>query len=377
MDSFQLTDLSTLVTGLLKVGAVFISMRLVAHFLYLILVPLLKFWVPSTANEELKHNINKTIKTLLIYGGYLAALIISLELLKVPLVEREAYKLYGLRILKAIVIFIVARVILNLALTMLNHIFAENQEGGILTKHRRAGTLRALLGSILKYGIYFIASIMVLETFNVKTGSLLAGAGIAGLAVGFGAQNLVRDIITGFFIIFEDQFTVGEYITTAGVTGVVEELGLRTTKIREWTGQLHIIPNGEIVKVTNFNRGQMLAVVELGISYEADLDQAIEVLRKVSKEAAEKLPAIVEAPVVQGVIALRDFDVLIRVVARTVAGEQWATERELRKILKRALDDHGIEIPYPKRVIINQGEAASGVRVNSFNCHSERSEESD
>ncbi|MDS1030565.1 mechanosensitive ion channel family protein [Bacillota bacterium LX-D] len=306
----------------------------------------------TTADETLVSNLENTIKKFLIYSGYIVGGIIGLELLNIGFVEAEDLEQYSFKILRVILILVASRLILKLGWAVVDHLFLEQENGTVFSLHRRAGTLRALLRSILKYTIYFIAAMMILEVFNVKTGSILAGAGIVGLAVGFGAQSLVKDVITGFFIIFEDQFTVGEYITTAGVTGTVEELGLRTTKIREWTGQLHIIPNGEITKVTNFNRGQMLAVVNLGISYEVDLDYALEVLRQACQEAAEEIPSLIEVPVVQGVTELRDFDVVIRVTARTLAGEQWEAERVLRKKLKQALDAHGIEIPYPKRVII-------------------------
>jgi small conductance mechanosensitive channel len=346
-----------IIGDLLKIAAIFIVIRILVQLIYILFDHFFKITKENnnlSVDHNLLQNIRSLVKTVLVYGGYFLAAIFALEILQVQFLDAQELKNYGLKLLKAILIIIGARLILKLGWAVIDHLFLEQEEGNLLARHRRAGTLRALLRSGLMYVVYFIAGVMVLETFNVNTGSILAGAGIVGLAVGFGAQNLVRDIITGFFIIFEDQFTVGEYITTAGVTGVVEELGLRTTKIREWTGQLHIIPNGEITKVTNFNRGQMLAVVEVGVAYEANLDQALEVLRRASENAAKELAAIVETPVVQGVVALRDFDVVIRVIARTVAGEQWAVERELRKRLKEALDENGIEIPYPKRVVYSE-----------------------
>ncbi len=110
-----------------------------------------------------------------------------------------------------------------------------------------------LLQNVFSYAIYFVAGVMILETLSVDVRGLLAGAGIVGLAVGFGAQNLVKDIITGFFIIFEDQFSVGDYVRVGTFEGTVEEIGLRTTKIKSWTGEINILPNGSIVEVTNFS----------------------------------------------------------------------------------------------------------------------------
>ncbi len=155
-----------------------------------------------------------------------------------------------------------------------------------------------------------------------------------------------------FSLCLKINTNVGEYVVIADVFGKVQELGLRTTKIHEWTGQIHIIPNGEIGKVTNYSRGEMLALVTIGIAYEEDIDEAIAVLKEESALASKELPAIVKEPVVQGVTDLADSSVDIRVICETIPGEQWAIERELRKRFKKALDSKGIEIPYPRRVII-------------------------
>ncbi len=303
-------------------------------------------------DEKLAHTVRTLVRTFLVYGVYFLALLLALEMFRIPIIKPEDLKTAGSRVFKAILILIAARLVLRFGGVVVDHIFSRRDEESLFLEERRAQTLGVLLRSILMYVVYFVAGLMVLETFAVPTGSILASAGIAGLAVGFGAQNLVRDVITGFFIIFEDQFSVGEYVSVAGVTGVIEEMGLRTTKVREWTGQLHIIPNGEIGKVTNYNRGKMLALVNVGIAYEEDVDKAVEVLRKTSEQAYKDMAAIVDVPVVQGVVELADSAVVIRTIAQTVPGEQWAVERELRKLFKQALDANGIEIPYPRRVII-------------------------
>ncbi|GAW93706.1 mechanosensitive ion channel family protein [Calderihabitans maritimus] len=304
--------------------------------------------------KKLASTLEVLIKSLVTYGIYFLAAIAILEIIEIRIINTEDIKQFGGAILKAVGILIVSRVVLRFGGVVIDHIFQRPQNKEFFLEERRAQTLAKLLKSVLSYLIYFVAGVMVMETFGVRTSSVLATAGIAGLAVGFGAQNLVRDIITGFFIIFEDQFAVGEYVSTAGVTGVVEEMGLRTTKIREWTGQLHIIPNGEITRVTNYNRGKMLALITVSIAYEEDIDQAIEVLRQACEKAYQEVPGIAEVPIVQGVIELGASEVVIRVIAATVPGEQWSVERELRKRLKQALDQAGIEIPYPRRVIIQQ-----------------------
>jgi len=303
-------------------------------------------------DEKLAQTVEVVVRTLFVYSIYFLVALLILESFKVPVLKAEDLKNIGGQVLKSVVIIIAARMAIRFGGIAIENIFNPEDSNGTFIEGRRTQTLTVLLRSVLMYSTYFIAGLMILDTFNVPTGSILASAGIVGLAVGFGAQNLVKDIITGFFIIFEDQFSVGEFVTIADVTGVVDEVGLRTSKVREWTGQLHTIPNGEIGKVTNFNRGKMMALVTVGIAYEEDIDKAIEVMRKASEKAQQELESLVEVPIVQGVVELADSAVVIRAIANTVPGEQWAMERELRKRYKQALDANDIEIPYPRRVII-------------------------
>jgi small conductance mechanosensitive channel len=303
-------------------------------------------------------SLGHLIKAVLFYGGIFTAAVIVLEIFQVKVISSADLKNMGLIALKVIGVIVAARLAANLGRLAVAQAFARKELKGGLIEDRRAQTLEALLKNGITYLTFFVSGLMILQIFNVNTSAILASAGILGLAVGFGAQNLVKDVISGFFILFEDQFAVGDYVEAAGVVGVVEEMGLRTCKIRKWTGQLHIIPNGEITKITNYNRGYMMAVAVVGIAYEEDIDRAMEVLRKESEAAHREIPSIMEVPVVQGVVSLADFSVNIRTVARTVPGEQWAVERELLKRFKNALDREGIEIPYPRRVITYREEYA-------------------
>lgn len=291
------------------------------------------------------------IKAVIFYGGLFTAAVIVLEIFEVRVVSPEDLKNVGLMALKIAGIVVAAKLALNFSRIAITRAFARKLVKDSLMENRRAQTLESLLKNMVTYLVFFVSGLMVLQVFNVNTSAILASAGILGLAVGFGAQNLVKDIISGFFILFEDQFSVGDYVEVAGVVGIVEEIGLRTCRIRKWTGQLHIIPNGEIKMVTNYNRGHMMALAVVGIAYEEDIDRAIEVLRRECEAAHREIPTILEVPVVQGVVALGDFSVNIRSVARTVPGEQWAVERELLRRFKIALDREGIEIPYPRRVV--------------------------
>ena len=296
------------------------------------------------------------VKTVVFYSGIFAALVIVLRLFEISLLSAEDAKMLGLVVLKIIGLVVAARLTIKLGRAAVTQVFSKKLMKGGLIDNRRAETMASLLKNVITYTVFFLAGLMILQVFGVNTSAILASAGILGLAIGFGAQSLVKDIISGFFILFEDQFAVGDYVEAGGVEGVVEENGLRICKIRSWTGQLHIIPNGEIKKVTNFNRGHMMAVVTVGIAYEEDIDRTIEVLKKECETAKEDIPALLEVPEVQGVTALADFSVNIRTAARTVPGEQWAIQRELLRRFKNALDREGIEIPYPRRVVTYREE---------------------
>ncbi|WP_238492600.1 mechanosensitive ion channel family protein [Desulfotruncus alcoholivorax] len=310
----------------------------------------------ETDNRLVSDNIIRStrvlLKTLLLYGGYFFAAILILQIFNVKVISADDLKSIGVKIIKIVGVLVGAKLAISIGQLTVKQIFERHK----LNEQRRTQTLEALLRSVLTYIIFFLAALMILEILNVNTSAILASAGILGLAVGFGAQNLVKDVISGFFILFENQFNVGDFIETAGVIGTVEEIGLRTCKIRQWTGQLHIIPNGEITKVTNYNRGQMMAVVTVGIAYEEDIDRAIEVLKQESHIAYRDIETILDEPQVQGVIELADSSVNIRTIAPTIPGEQWSVERELRRRFKYALDRAGIEIPYPRRVLYQREE---------------------
>ncbi|MCG9968354.1 mechanosensitive ion channel family protein [Pelotomaculum terephthalicicum JT] len=291
------------------------------------------------------------LKALLLYGGYFIAAIIILEIFNVMVISPGDLKSLGANVLKIISVLVGARIVINFGKLAIQQFFERHELKENIMENRRAQTLEILLQSVLTYLIFFLAGLTILQIFNINTSAILASAGILGLAVGFGAQNLVKDIISGFFILLEDQFGVGDFVETAGVVGTVEEIGLRTCKIRRWTGQLHIIPNGEITKVTNYNKGPILALVTVGIAYEEDIDRAMEILQNECVKARREIEAIVDLPQVQGVTDLTDSSVNIRAVAPSIPGEQWTVERELRRRFKYALEQAGIEIPYPRRVL--------------------------
>lgn len=220
---------------------------------------------------------------------------------------------------------------------------------------KKSGTLVGILKSVIKYAVYIIMGISILDTLNIPTQPILATAGLGGIAIGFGAQSLVRDVFTGFFILFEDQYGVGDYVTINGVTGTVEDIGLRITRIRSFNGELHIIPNGEIKAVTNASRGNSLAIVDISVAYESDKEKALRVLAEVAATYFENnKDKAAEKPEVLGIIRLGESDVIIRTIIKTLPLMHWNVERELRKLILDAFKKEEIEIPYPKRVMVEK-----------------------
>jgi len=271
------------------------------------------------------------------------------------------YPVYIGRLVNVILILIAANIIIRIGRVIIREFFRRQQKHRFSMDERKANTLSTIMQSILRYTVYFCVVLAVLDVLGLKstTNSLLATAGIGGLAIGIGAQSLVKDVVTGFFILFEGQFAVGDLVAIGDITGTVEEIGLRVTHIRGFKGDLNIIPNGTIDKVTNFSRGNSLAIVDISIDYEADVDKALKVLEKVSMDFSRDNPDIIEPPQVLGIMNLGEYDVNIRVIARTAGLKHWGVERELRKRIKHAFAKEGIEMPYPRRVVITQNEKSS------------------
>ncbi|TBL77505.1 mechanosensitive ion channel family protein [Paenibacillus thalictri] len=260
--------------------------------------------------------------------------------------------------LKIIVIVIAGRLTIKIANKALHHILMAKEKGPLKFDTRRANTFGKLIGNIISYVVNFIMILMILNLFGFRLEPLLAGAGVIGLAVGFGAQSLVKDVITGFFIIFEDQFSVGDVIQINTYKGTVEEIGLRITKIKSWTGEVYIIPNGTISQVTNFSLYNSLAVVDVSVSYEEDIDKAMEVLKTSVHNFFEKSENIVLEPEVLGVQKLGASEVILRVIAECKPNTHAPVARELNGEIKRAFKDAGIAIPYPKLITYHRGEGA-------------------
>jgi small-conductance mechanosensitive channel len=228
--------------------------------------------------------------------------------------------------------------------------------GPVSTRRRqRLDALGAVTDSIISIVVWTAAFFTILgTTFGVNLGPFIAGAGILGVALGFGAQDLVKDFVSGVFMLAEDQFGVGDVVDVGEATGVVERVSLRTTRLRDVTGTLWHVPNGEIRRVGNMSQEWSRALLDIGVAYDTDIDHAIAVIREVAEGMAADAAfedQFLDTPEVWGVEDLAADGILIRLVIKTVPGEQWKVARELRHRLKQAFDEAEIEIPFPQRTV--------------------------
>lgn len=243
-----------------------------------------------------------------------------------------------------IVSFLIVRVIQKVILKSIKKRFTSlhGPEG------KRFQTLISLVESLTKAFILIIWFFASLSIFGIDAKGLVATAGIGGLAIGLAAKTFIEDFISGIFILAENVFNIGDYVSIAGKEGVVVDVALRITTIRDFNGELHTIPNNLIKIVTNRSKNIQRAMVEVAISYESDLERAKELLTKGLEEKFDGAKSVIEAPVLQAPVGLMDSGVLLRVVAYAVPGEQWRIEREMREEIKNILDRNNIEIPYNK-----------------------------
>ena len=228
----------------------------------------------------------------------------------------------------------------------------------------RTETLTSVLSSGANLVIWTVAVLMILGEVGINLGPLIAGAGIVGVAVGFGAQSIVKDFLSGMFMLVEDQYGVGDSIDVGLVSGTVERVTLRTTIIRDGDGSIWYIPNGEIARVGNRSQVWARALLDIDVAYDTDLRKAQQVLKDVAMGLWEDDEFtdgdIIEEPMVLGVQNLGVDGITLRLIAKTDASEQWAVARELRLRIKEAFDEAGIEMPFPQRTVWINSEGSEG-----------------
>jgi len=277
----------------------------------------------------------------------------TLVIMQVGFIEHLAT--YGPRVTQVIGIFFIARVLVELGNLLIER--SQTRQEHLTEKERKQRlTLMPLMRSVMKYVVFFAAFVLMLDALNLNPTPLLAGAGIIGIVVGLGAQPLINDLVSGLFILFENLFLVGDYIETADARGIVESIDIRTTRLRDPSGQQHILRNGQIGDIVNFSKRYTFAVIEVGVAYESDLDQVYAVLEKLGQQIREDHDDVLEATKVQGLEEFGESELLVRTITRVKPGRHKQVGRELRKLIKDTFDREGIEIPYARRVLIIKPE---------------------
>ena len=219
---------------------------------------------------------------------------------------------------------------------------------------QRANTLTNVLGDLMRVVISVVGSMTILSQLGINLGPLLVAAGVGGIAIGFGAQSLVKDIISGFFILLEDQIRVGDVVTIADVSGQVEDVGLRTIALRDFSGNVHTVPNGTITTVTNMTKDFSRYVFDIGVAYREDVDEVMGIIKEIATTLQGDPifgPDILEPLEMMGVDQFSDSAVVIKCRITTKPIRQWAVGREMNRRIKKMFDAKGIEIPFPHRTL--------------------------
>ncbi|MDO4287644.1 MAG: mechanosensitive ion channel family protein [Eubacterium sp.] len=260
----------------------------------------------------------------------------------------------GVSVLVTVIVFLILRRVCD---AVIRRIFDEQKRGSTPQEEKRIITLRKTTATFTHTALLICAALMILSFF-IDVGALLAVAGVGTLAIGFGAQGLVEDVMSGFVIIFENQFAVGDYVTIDGTHyGVVEAIGVRTTRLRETDGSLYIIHNGKIDRLINHSKGAVKAQVAVDVAYGEDLDRVIRVLQDTCAAIYEGSPGLFSAcPEVAGVTQLKASVVTVTLLADIDVSKKYRAENALRKAVKEAFDREGIAAPYDKYVVYSGDE---------------------
>ncbi|HEX3476196.1 MAG TPA: mechanosensitive ion channel family protein [Kofleriaceae bacterium] len=262
----------------------------------------------------------------------------------------EPFSPYGPLLIRVISMFLAASVLVEVLRVLVAKLLLAAPSSAPDAQRRRI-TFIGLIQNILKYLVYFCVGLMVLKDLGVDPTPILAGAGILGITVGLGAQKIVQDLLAGLLLLFEDQILQGDYIRIGDTEGVVEQLSLRITRVRDRLGRLHILRNGEVQNVINYSRGWTLTVVEMSVAYEDDLGKAMRVIA----EVCAQLPAtmtehVVEPPAVKGIETIGESSLIVRIETKVAPGSHYDVKRTLNRMLVEAFNANHLEIPYPKSV---------------------------
>jgi len=267
---------------------------------------------------------------------------------------------HGLRVILIIVLAFIAR---KLASILANKFFSFLRRDEMdVEMQKRTDTLSSIIRYVLHVGIWAVALVLVLSELGIAIGPILAAAGIVGLAVGFGAQNLVQDVISGFFILLEDQIRVGDVVQLEGKGGVVEKVNLRMTILRDLSGNVHYVRNGMIGIVTNMTKGFSYYLFDIGVAYREDTDEVVALVKQVDEQIRAKAAFkddILEPIEILGLDQFADSAIIIKARIKTKPIKQWRVGREFNRLLKKKFDEQNIEIPFP-HVTVYMGENKEG-----------------
>jgi small-conductance mechanosensitive channel len=260
----------------------------------------------------------------------------------------------GTKLLRLVAVFIICILLIKISRSIIRKFFekqAKNQK--IPLDERKARTMNSILFSLVKYSLYFIAAFTMLTELGIDEKSLIAIAGAGSVAIGLGAQNMIQDMLDGFFIVLEDRFAVGDIVSMQGVTGTVESISLRTTKIRDSNGAVHSIPNGSIGIISNMSKDYMNAVVDILVDYKEPTQKVLEILKEEAL-LCQNIKGLLEVPQVLGVAELGEWGVTIRIIAKCAVTENWPVERELRLRMKTRLEQENISLAHPPYTFPNE-----------------------
>jgi small-conductance mechanosensitive channel len=279
----------------------------------------------------------------------------------------------GLRIVLIVILTLVA---LRVTRFVSSRLFGFSVKATDIEFKKRMDTLSSITHHILLVAILFLAAIIILGELGVEIGPVIAAAGIVGVAIGFGAQSLVQDVISGFFMLLEDQIRVGDVIQVGDQGGVVEKITLRTVILRDLSGNVHFIRNGQIQVVTNMTKEYGRYVFDIGVAYKEDVDHVIEVVKRVDGELRgnpDFKDDILEPIEILGLDKFADSAVIIKARIKTKPIKQWAVGREFNRLLKRRFDEEGIEIPFPHVTLYIRQDKQGNLPPLNVSMKSERS----
>lgn len=259
-------------------------------------------------------------------------------------VDADFWVEFSIGFFKILVFYIASRIIIKLIQRSIHHMISAREKRPLTLHIRRTKTMGKLLNNSISYSVNFITLLLIIDLFGYSLLPLLAGAGVVGLAIGFGAQSLVKDVITGFFILFEDQFAVGDVIQIKGMKGTVEEIGLRLTKIKSEAGEIFMVPNGSIIEVTNFSLSHSVVRINISVMNDSDVSQVVSLMKDLMIKLMEEESDLLKEPEISSVKSFASTETTLRIIAECTSNLNIKLTKIMHHSITEKLDLH--DIPY-------------------------------